>query len=108
MPAFILRDRKHQPFGPPVEYRPLRVVIGNVTHDLALHELHGWTVSDPASGARVLNVAGSLRGIRVSSQGMGPREATCRARAQVVTLAESVGIDAFNARLVAVRAEVLS
>jgi hypothetical protein len=108
MPAFILRDRKHQPFGAPVEYRPLRVVVGNVTHELALHEMYGWTVSDPASGGRVLNVAGSMQGVRVSSAGMGPREATQRARAQVVALAESVGIDAFNARLVAVRAEVAS
>ena len=103
LPSFVMRDRKHKPLGMPAEYRPLTVVVGDVRHTFALHQQHGWSVSDPASGARLLTVDGRYRGIRVSSTAMGPPEATQRARQQVVALTERVGIPQFNDRLTLAR-----
>lgn len=75
-----------------VEYTPFNVQVGAHVYTLALH-LQGaqWTVSDPRSGYRLFVVAGSLRGIRTSSAGVGMREARELARAQVLIAAERVG-----------------
>lgn len=103
-PTFTMVDRQNQRYGAPVEYRPVIVPVGGIKHRLALHMnwMHGeWLVSDPVSGARVLCVQATHKGIPVSSRGIGPQRARAMAIAQVMLLAERVGAEKFNAKLAA-------
>ena len=89
-----------------VEFTPLLIKAGTVTRRLALHRLAGlWLVSDPQSGGRICEVAGSSRGIRVSSRDVGPREAARLAKAHLAEFIEKVTPDGFNQRLAAARAK---
>jgi hypothetical protein len=100
--TFTMRDRANKPYGDPVPYTPIRVVVAGKQHDLALHKSGAqWQVSDPLSGGRVCDVTGLYRGIRVSSRGIGTREAKTLAIAQVQAKAERIGSDRFNAVMAA-------
>jgi hypothetical protein len=100
MKTFTMRDRKGVPFGDPVEYHPLPLVVGVAKHDLALHRSGAfWRVSHPATGAKVLDVQGSLYGARVTSRGLTLAEAREAARTQVLALADQIGAAAFNDRI---------
>lgn len=89
-----------------IEFTPLLIKAGTVTHRFALHRLSGlWIVSDPQTGGRVCEVAGSYRGIRVSSRDVGPREAARMAKAHLAEFIEKVTPEGFNQRLAAARAK---
>ena len=104
--SFLMLDRATGARTLPIEYRPLKVTVGDVEHTLALHQSAGyWLVSDPVSGGRVCTVNGSYKGVLVSSKGMGVREATARAREAVASLVQRTGGPSeWNARLAAARA----
>lgn len=100
MPTLTLACRKGQNID--VEYTPLIVISGSVTHKLALHqmpEIGNWVVSDPKSGAKVCVVDGQYRGIRVSSRGLSIRDVRQLALASVEALIQRVGTEKFNAVL---------
>lgn len=100
-PTFIMVGADHAPMGDPVPYTRMRVQVGGVEHVLALHkDTHAcWRVSCPKCGALVLRVAGSYKGIRVSSAGYTQREILALAEQQVGALAERIGHERFNAVL---------
>jgi hypothetical protein len=105
MKTFLILDRATGARTLPVEYRPLKVTVGDTEHMLALHQSAGyWRVSDPVSGGGVCAVGAWYRGMPVSSKGMGVREATAAARESVASLvSRNGGPDAWNARLEAAR-----
>lgn len=84
--------------GEPIPYSPLMVIVGSEAHKLALHKNpHGhWVVSDPKSGAKVCDVNGQYKGIRVSSKGLSLRDIRQLALADADTIAQRVGPDRFN------------
>jgi hypothetical protein len=104
--SFLMLDRKTGERTVPVEYRPLKITVGDVNHTLALHQVAGeWRVSDPISGGAIVWVQGLYKGIPVSSKGLGVREATARARVCVGALVDRVGGPSeWNARLAHARA----
>jgi len=105
MKTFLILDRLTGARTLPVEYRPLKVTVGDTEHTLALHQSAGyWRVSDPVSGGGVCAVGAWYRGMPVSSKGLGVREATAAARESVASLvSRNGGPDAWNARLAAAR-----
>ena len=105
MKTFLILDRLTGARTMPVEYRPLKVTVGDAEHTLALHQSAGyWRVSDPVCGGGICSVNGSYKGLPVSSKGMGVREATAAAREAVASLVRrSGGPDEWNARLAAAR-----
>jgi hypothetical protein len=104
MATMSIRDRAGKAISE-VEYTPIRVVVAGKQHDLALHLLGAaWQVSEPISGARVCNVHGFYRGIRVTSKHLGKREAKTLAIAQVLARAEQIGAERFNAVLATAKA----
>lgn len=106
MPTFLMLERATGARTMPIEYRPIKVVVGDVTHTLALHQSAGqWLVSDPVSGGGITRVGGRYKGMPVSSKGMGVREAIAAAREAVASLVRRTGgPDEWNARLAAARA----
>ena len=105
MRMFLILDRLTGARTLPVEYRPLKVTVGETEHTLALHQSAGyWRVSDPVCGGGICSVNGTYKGMPVSSNGMGVREATAAARETVASLVRRNGGPAeWNARLAAAR-----
>jgi hypothetical protein len=105
MKTFLMLDRATGARTLPVEYRPLKVTVGDTEHTLALHQSAGyWRISDPVCGGGICSVNGTYKGMPVSSKGMGVREATAAARDAVASLvSRNGGPDAWNARLAAAR-----
>jgi hypothetical protein len=105
MKTFLILDRVTGARTLPVEYRPLKVTVGDTEHTLALHQSAGyWRVSDPVCGGGICSVNGLYKGVPVSSKGMGVREATAAARESVASLVSRNGGPAeWNARLAAAR-----
>ncbi len=101
MKTFLMLDRATGARTLPIEYRPLKVTVGDETHTLALHQSAGqWLISDPISGGGIARVYATHKGMPVSSKGLGVREATARAHDTIAQLMYRVGgPDAWNARL---------
>jgi hypothetical protein len=106
MKTFLMLDRVTGTHTLPIEYRPLRVTVGDTDHTLALHQVAGeWRVSDPVSGGAVTWVRATYKGMPVSSRGLGVRAATTCARDTVAQLVDRVGGPSeWNARLAHARA----
>lgn len=105
-PTFLMLERATGARTVPIEYRPIKITVGDQTHTLALHQSAGqWLVSDPISGGGIARVNGRYKGMPVSSKGLGVREATARAREDIEALVRRHGgPDVWNTRLAAARA----
>ena len=105
-PTFLMLERATGARTVPIEYRPIKVTVGDETHTLALHQSAGqWLVSDPISGGGIARITGWYNGMPVSSKGMGVREATAAARSTIAQLVHRHdGPDVWNTRLSAARA----
>lgn len=101
----VNKDRK--PLGEPVQYWPLIVTAGSVTHRLALHrnlvDSLSWTVSDPVSGGAICHPGGRYNGIRVNSRGLNLKEVRPCALLEVEEMIARVGHEKFNSVLVEAR-----
>ena len=68
-PVFLLALRNSDPV--PTPYTPLLFTRGTQTHRLALVKRFGqWQVCHPGSGALVLRITASYKGMPVSSAGL--------------------------------------
>lgn len=100
-PAFQPLIRPGRGTCDPVAYTPIIFICGDTAHRLALHKdlqiSLQWQVSDPKSGAKILDVSGALQGIRVSSRNFTLNDARQAAKARLHELVERIGSDKFNA-----------
>jgi len=99
--TFLMLDRKTGSRTLPIEYRPLKVTVGEENHTLALHMVAGeWKISDPVCGGGICMVENWYKGVPVSSKGLGVREAKIRAAQAIDRLVNRSGGPAeWNARL---------
>lgn len=105
MKTFLMLDRLTGTRTVPLEYRPLKVTVGDQTHTLALHQSGGhWLISDPVTGGGIARVGSTYKGMPVSSRHLGVREATAEARSTIAQQAHRYGHAEWNARLAAARA----
>lgn len=87
-------------------YRPLRVLVGQTSHVLALHRAHNsrdWVVSDPISGGRILVVYDVYKGVPVSGHDLTEPAAAIRADFQVRELVGRISAARFNETIAAGR-----
>jgi hypothetical protein len=82
------------------EFKSHIVVVhaGAETHTMHLHKdaLGHWVVTEPRTGAKVLNVHGTYLGCPVSSKGLTLKDIRGKAHAQLESLIERIGSDKFN------------
>ncbi len=98
MPTISMRRQDGTIIGQ-VKSHIVVVTAGAVTHCLHLHKSpqDHWVVSDPRTGAQVLNVRGVYLGCPVSTKALTLKEVRGMAHAQVESLIERIGSDQFNA-----------
>ena len=105
MKTFLMLDRRTETRTLPIEYRPLKVTVGDQIHTLALHRSGGyWLISDPVTGGGIARVGSTYKRMPVSSRHLGVREATAEARSTIAQQAHRYGAAEWNARLAAARA----
>jgi len=105
MKTFLMLDRLTGARTVPLEYRPLKVTVGDQTHELALHRSGShWLISDPISGGGIAKIGMTYKGMSCWAEKMGVREATVEARSTIAQLAHRYGAAEWNARLAAARA----
>jgi hypothetical protein len=96
-PTYIARNRDGSLYGDPIPYTPLIVIVGSMVHKFALHCVGGaWIVAHPASGARVLDVKATHKGMPVSSRHLTLTQARPLAMAQLDAIIERAGSERFN------------
>ena len=94
-PVFLLALRNSDPV--PTPYTPLMYSRGTQTHRLALVKRHGtWQVCDIGSGALVLRITASFKGMPVSSAGLTLAQARSSALDNLDTLVDRVGLPKFE------------
>jgi hypothetical protein len=97
-PVFLLALRNSDPV--PTPYTPLLFTRGTQTHKLALVKRHGsWQVCDIGTGALVLRITASYKGMPVSSAGLTLAQARASALDNLDTLVDRVGLEKFEAVL---------
>ena len=87
-----------------VRYAPLIFTRGTQSHRLALHQRTGadrWRVSHPESGALILRVTATHKGVPVSTACLGLRDARQCALADLNGLVDRIGIERFESTLAA-------
>lgn len=94
-PVFLLALRNSDPV--PTPYTPLLYTRGTQTHKLALVKRAGtWQVCHPGSGALVLRITASFKGMPVSSAGLTLAQARACALVDLDTLVDRVGLEHFE------------
>ena len=94
-PVFMLALRNSDPV--PTPYTPLMYSRGTQTHKLALVKRHGtWQVCHPGSGALVLRITASYKGMPVSSAGLTLAQARECALVDLDKLVDRVGLEKFE------------
>ena len=94
-PVFLLALRNSDPVSTP--YTPLRFTRGTLTHHLALVKRAGtWQVCHPGSGALVLRITASYKGMPVSSAGLTLAQARACALVDLDSLVDRVGLEHFE------------
>ena len=97
-PTFMLALRNLPSVETP--YTPLMYTRGTQTHKLALVKRAGtWQVCDITSGALVLRITASFKGMPVSSAGLTLAQARACALVDLDTLLDRVGLPKFEAVL---------
>lgn len=104
MQTFLMLDRLTGARTLPIEYRPIKVTVGDLTHTLALHQSAGrWLISDPITGGGICEVGATYKGMPVSSKDLGVREARLAAASTIKQMIHRHGAAEWNARLAAAR-----
>jgi hypothetical protein len=94
-PVFMLALRNNPSVETP--YTPLMFTRGTMTHRLALVKRFGqWQVCDIGSGALVLRITASFKGMPVSSAGLTLAQARACALVDLDTLVDRVGLEHFE------------
>ena len=94
-PVFLLALRNSP--AVPTPYTPLMFTRGTTTHRLALLKRHGtWQVCHPGSGALVLRITASFKGMPVSSAGLTLAQARACALVDLDSLVDRVGLGHFE------------
>ena len=85
----------------PIAYSTCIFICGTTVHKLALHkdQFGYWSLSDPASGYKIMDVVGAYKMAMVSSKGYTLAEARDAAKFRLHALCERIGADKFNATL---------
>jgi len=97
-PTFLLALRNSDPV--PTPYTPLMFTRGTQTHRLALvKRFEQWQVCDIGSGALVLRVKASWKGIPVDSLGLTIAQARAYALVGLDTLVDRIGLSKFESVL---------
>jgi hypothetical protein len=97
-PVFLLALRNSDPV--PTPYSPLLFTRGTQTHRLALvKRFDQWQVCDITSGALVLRITASFKGMPVSSAGLTLAQARACALVDLDTLVDRVGLPKFESVL---------
>ena len=97
-PVFMLALRNLPSVETP--YTPLLYTRGTLTHRLALVKRHGtWQVCHPGSGALVLRITASFKGMPVSSAGLTLAQARASALDNLDSLVDRVGLEKFESVL---------
>ena len=97
-PTFILALRNLPAVETP--YTPMMFTRGTQTHRLALVKRHGsWQVCDIGSGALVLRITASYKGMPVSSAGLTLAQARASALDNLDTLVDRIGLPKFESVL---------
>lgn len=94
-PVFLLALRN----SPSVEtaYTPLMFTRGTMTHRLALVKRFGqWQICHPGSGALVLRITASFKGMPVSSAGLTLAQARACALVDLDSLVDRAGLEHFE------------
>ena len=94
-PVFMLALRNNPSVETP--YTPLMFTRGTMTHKLALVKRAGtWQVCHPGSGALVLRIKTSWKGIPMPSDGLTLAQARACALVDLDTLVDRVGLEHFE------------
>ena len=97
-PTFLLALRNNPAIETP--YTPLMFTRGTQTHRLALVKRFGqWQVCDIGSGALVLRITASYKGMPVSSAGLTLAQARASALDNLDTLVDRIGLPKFESVL---------
>jgi hypothetical protein len=97
-PTFLLALRNLPSVETP--YTPLMFTRGTQTHKLALLKRFGqWQVCDIGTGALVLRITASFKGVPVSSAGLTLAQARACALIDLDTLVDRVGLPKFESVL---------
>jgi hypothetical protein len=97
-PTFLLALRNSDPV--PTPYTPLMFTRGTQTHRLALVKRYGsWQVCHPGTGALVLRITATYKGMPVSSAGLTLAQARAYALLGLDTLVDRIGLPKFESVL---------
>lgn len=93
-PIFMMLRRDADPL--PTAYDPLIYSRQSSAWRLALHKSgRNWTISDPASGAKICTVSATYKGLPVASADLPLRQARLAALSDLDALVDRVGFDRF-------------